>query len=80
MRLITEYNATEIQPTLTSFADEIVGTMARPIPYVVALALLAIIGISLLDQLPDTSAIEPSAKGGWSEAPCSAREFTVALI
>jgi hypothetical protein len=54
--------------------------MARLIPYVVALALLAIIGISLLDQLPDTSAIEPSAKGGWSEAPCSAREFTVALF
>ena len=72
MRLITEYNATEIQPTLTSFADEIVGTMARPIPYVVARALLY--------QLPDTSAIEPSAKGGWSEAPRSAREFAVALI
>ena len=72
-----EYNATGIQPALTSLADEVVGTMARLIPYVVALALLAIIGISLLDQLPDTSAIEPSGKGGWSEAPCSAREFAV---
>ena len=48
-----EFRATGIHPALTSLADEIVGTMARPIPYVVALALLAIIGISLLDQLPD---------------------------
>ena len=54
--------------------------MARLIPYVVTLALLAIIGMSLLDQLPDTSAIEPSAKGGWSKAPRSAREFAVTLI
>jgi hypothetical protein len=67
-------------PALTSFADEIVGTMARLIPYVVALALLAIIGISLLDQLPDTRAIEPSAKGGWSEATRSAREFTASFV
>jgi hypothetical protein len=72
-----EYNATGLYPALTSFADEVVGTMARPIPYVVALALLAIIGTSLLDQWPDTSAMEPSAKAGLSEATRSAREFTV---
>jgi len=51
---------------LTSFADEVCGTLARLIAYVVMLALLAIGGIYLWDQLPDATAMAPSAKGSWS--------------
>jgi hypothetical protein len=51
--------------------------MARLIAYVVALALVAVTGISLWDQLPDTTPTEPSAKAGWSEATRSARAFAV---
>jgi hypothetical protein len=53
--------------------------MARLIAQVAALALLAVIGIPLLDQLPDTNAMEPSAKGGRSEATGSARAFTASF-
>ena len=52
---------TGIHPALTSFADEVCGMLARLIAYLVTLALLAIVGIRLWDQLPDT-AIEPSAR------------------
>ena len=38
---------TGIHPALTSFADEVCGTLARLIAYVVTLALLAIVGIHL---------------------------------
>ena len=68
-----KFHATRIHPALTSFADEIVGRLARLVAYVVALALLAIVGIPLLDQLPDANAMEPSAKAGWSLATRSSR-------
>ena len=43
---------TRFHPAQTSFADEIRGTAARLIAYVVAPALLAILGSALWDWLP----------------------------
>jgi len=46
-----------VHPALTSFADECCGTLARLIAYVGTLALFAIVGLSIWEQLPfDTSA------------------------
>jgi hypothetical protein len=70
-------NTGRIHPALTSFADEIVGMMARLIAYVVALALLAIGGVYLWQQLPDATAIEPSAGPSWREVTRSAPAFAV---
>ena len=68
---------TAIHPALTSFADECCGTLARLIAYVGTLALLAIVGIHLWDQLPAGEAIEPSARAGWSQALRSYPAFAV---
>jgi hypothetical protein len=68
---------TRIHPALTSFADECCGTLARLLAYVGALALLAILGIHLWDQLPVVEAIEPTAKPGWSVASRSHPAFAV---
>ena len=68
---------TRIHPMLTSFADEVCGTLARLIAYVVMLALLAIGGLSLWDQLPDATAMEPVAKGSWSLTGRSSPAFAV---
>ncbi len=67
---------TRIHPALTRFADECCGTLARLFAYVGALALLAIVGIHLWDQLPDGSALEP-AEPGWSVATRSYPAFAV---
>jgi hypothetical protein len=69
--------ATQIHPALTSLADEVCGTLARLIAYVGALALLAILGIHLWDQLPAGEAAEPLAKAGWSVAARSHPAFAV---
>jgi hypothetical protein len=66
-----------IHPALTSFADECCGMLARLIAYVGALALLAIVGVHLWDQLPDRAGLEPSAKSGWSLATRSFPAFAV---
>jgi hypothetical protein len=68
---------TAIHPALTSFADECCGTLARLIAYVGTLALLAIVGIHMWDQLPAGEAIEPSARAGWSLALRSYPAFAV---
>ena len=68
---------TQIHPALTSFADECCGMLAHLIAYVGALALLAIVGVHLWDQLPIADAIEPSATAGWSVAPRSHPAFAV---
>jgi hypothetical protein len=68
---------TRIHPALTSFADEVCGTLARLDAYVVMLALLAIGGLYLWDQLPDATAMEPSAKGSWSLASRSSPAFAI---
>ena len=65
-----------IHPALTSFADECTGTLARLFAYVGTLALLAIVGIHLWDQLPDIS-LEPSTPMGWSVATRSSQAFAL---
>jgi hypothetical protein len=68
---------TRIHPALTSFADEVCGTLARLCAYLMTLALLAIGGIAFWDTLPDAMVTQPSAKGGWSPAERAARTFAV---
>ena len=67
-----------IHPALTSFVDEIYGTLSRLIAYVCALALIAMAGVYLWDQIPaaDLDA-EPSVKAGWSAATRSVPAFAV---
>jgi hypothetical protein len=74
------YYPTRIHPALSSFADECCGTLARLVAYVGSLALLAIVGIYLWDQLPDGAASEPSAKAGWSAASRAYPAFSVSQI
>ena len=68
---------TRIHPALTSFADECCGMLARMTAYVGALALLAIVGIHLWDELPDSATFGPSPKTGWSLATRSFPAFAV---
>src|SRR5664279_394436 len=68
---------TRIHPALTSFADECCGMLARLIAYVGALALLAIGGIHLWDQLPVAEATETGAKADWSVASRAYPAFAV---
>jgi hypothetical protein len=63
-------------PALTSFADECCATLARLFGYVGALALLAIVGIHLWDQLPG-AAPGPAVPMGWSTATRSAQAFAI---
>jgi hypothetical protein len=65
-----------IHPALSSFADECTGTLARLFVYVGALALLAIVGIHLWDQLPDLN-LEASAPASWSVATRSPPAFAI---
>ena len=68
---------TRIHPALTSFADEVCGTLARLIAYVVMLALLAIGGIYVWEQLPDAMAMEPSSDDSWTLASRSSPAFAI---
>src|SRR5712691_3774116 len=68
-----------IRPVLTSFVDEVCGTLARLCAYLMALALMAILGIALFDALPDAMTTDP-VKGGWSLAERSARAFAVSQV
>jgi hypothetical protein len=65
-----------IHPALTRFADETCGTLARLIAYLCTLALIAMFGIFLWDQLP---AVEPQSatKTGWGPATRSVPAFAV---
>jgi hypothetical protein len=67
----------KIHLALIGFADECCGTLAHLITYVGALALLAMIGLHLWDELPASVALEPSAKAGWSLATRSHPAFAV---
>ena len=69
--------ATRIHPGLTSFVDEVYGTLSRLFAYVMTLALITIGGMALWEQLPDATATAPSAKDGWSLADRSSRAFAV---
>jgi hypothetical protein len=68
---------TRIHPVLSSFADECCGMLARLIAYVGTLALLAIAGIHLWDQLPVAEAAEPAAQADWSVASRAYPAFAV---
>jgi len=68
---------TRIHPALTSFADECCGTLARLMVYVGTLALVAILGIHLWDQLPAGESNDPPVKAGWSVAERSHPAFAV---
>jgi hypothetical protein len=63
-----DHYASNIHPTLRSFADECTGVLARLIAYVGALALIAIVGSSLWDELPLKVSGDPAAKSAWSAA------------
>jgi len=65
-----------IRPALTSFVDEVFGTLARLSAYLMALALIAICGIALWQHLPDIAATEPAPKA-WSEVVRAAPAFAV---
>jgi hypothetical protein len=69
--------STRIHPALSSFADECCATLARLLAYVGTLALLAIVGIHLWDQLPAGEASEPPLQAGWSVASRSHPAFAV---
>src|ERR1700755_3225002 len=81
MRPISAYGAnhyaTQILPALRSFADECCGVLARLIAYVGALALIAIVGLSLWDELPLKGSADPAPKSPWSGAPRSNPAFSV---
>ena len=68
---------TRIHPALSSFFDECCGTLARLVAYVGALALLAIAGVHLWDQLPFGETSDPAAKADWSMALRSHPAFAV---
>jgi hypothetical protein len=70
-------NSIRIHPALTSFADECCSMLARLVVYVGALALLAIVGIHLWDNLQSDAAEAPSAQAGWSVATRSYPAFAV---
>src|SRR5258708_12061822 len=73
----TPYYRAKIHPALTSFAVEVCSTSARLIAYVGTLALIAILGLHLWDQIPPLEADEPAAKPGWSVASRSHPAFAV---
>jgi hypothetical protein len=73
---------TGFRPALSRFADEVCGTLARLIAYAMTLALFAIGGIALWEQLPDATGMDPSAKDlsvkpAWTLADRSSRAFAV---
>src|SRR5260370_36917319 len=68
---------TRIHPALTSFADECTATLARLLAYVGTLALVAMLGIHLWDQLPPDESNEPPAKAGWGLADRSHPAFAL---
>jgi hypothetical protein len=76
----SSYYPTSIHPALNSFADECYGTLAHLVAYVGALALLAMAGLHLWDELPDAAAAEPVAKASWSLASRSHPAFAVNLL
>jgi len=71
------HHRARIHPALTSFADEVCGTLARLIAYAIALALLGIGGVYAWHQLPDATADIPGVEADWSFASHTSRTFAV---
>ena len=68
-----------IHPILSRAADEVCGTLARVIAYVMALALLGILGLSFWQQVPRLEATEP-AKAGWMVAGRSHPAYAISHL
>jgi hypothetical protein len=66
-----------IRPALNRLADECCGMLARLVVYVGALALLAIVGIHLWDELPAGATREHTARADWRVALRSHPAFAV---
>lgn len=79
MRPISSANPypTKIHRALRGFADECTGVLARLIAYVGALALIAIVGIALWDELPLRGSGNPAAAAAWSVAARTHPAFAV---
>src|SRR5882757_4240024 len=75
--IVASLHPADFHPALRSFADECTGVLARLIAYVGALALIAIIGVSLWDELPFRGSGDPAAKSAWSVAARSYPGFAV---
>jgi hypothetical protein len=71
---------TSIHPALNSFADDCAGTLARLVAYVGVLALLAMTGFHLWDELPDAATAEPTPQAGWSLASRPHPAFAVSSL
>jgi hypothetical protein len=76
----TAASPTQIHLALASFADEVIGTLARLFAYVGTLALFAILALAGLGQLPDWRVDEPADKPGWAEASRSRPAFVVSKL
>src|ERR1700709_973954 len=75
--IVASLHPADFHPALRSFADECTGVLARLIAYVGALALIAIVGVSLWDELPLRGIGDPVAKSAWSPAARSYPAFAV---
>jgi hypothetical protein len=73
----TSHYTARIHPALTSFSDEVRGTLARLFAYVMTLALIGLGFVALWEQLPDATAMEPSDQAAWTLAERSSRAFAV---
>jgi hypothetical protein len=68
-----------IHPALTSFYDEICGTLARLFAYAGTLALLGMLGVYGWRQLPLADLFEPAEDGGWTVTNRFLPAFAVGL-
>jgi len=70
-----------IRQTLVGFADEVCGSLARLIAYVMVLALIAIGGIALWQHLPEIAEAETvaTAYDDWTQSVFPTSSPTVSL-
>ena len=76
-RCANSYDPTRIHPVLNGLADEFCSMLAHLVAYVGALALLAIVGIHLWDELPAGDALNRPARADWRVALRSHPAFAV---
>jgi hypothetical protein len=69
--------AAQIRPALRNFADECSGVLARLIAYGGALALIAIVGLGLWDELPLGDVGDRAARSTWNVAARAYPAFSV---
>jgi hypothetical protein len=69
-----------IHPALTSATDEVCGTLAWLTAYILALALLGILGAAFWDQLPHLDTSGQAATASWAVADRSHPAFAVSPL